>query len=72
MALIATLIEPNGVTRVLFDCRKAAPDQRDLDRIARAIEQSMTSYAAGDTIPDDVPSAGKVPAIRSRRVRAQH
>lgn len=43
MALIATLIEPHGVTRILFDCRNAAAKPTDLERIARAIDQSTTA-----------------------------
>jgi hypothetical protein len=41
MSVIATLVEPRGVTRIFFDCRDAPPDPADQQRIARAIEQSL-------------------------------
>ena len=41
MSVIATLVEPHGVTRIFFDCRDAPPDPADQQRIAQAIEQSV-------------------------------
>jgi hypothetical protein len=40
MAVIATLIEPRRVTRVLFDCSDAAPDPADQRCIEQAIQRS--------------------------------
>ena len=46
MAVIAILIQPNGRTRVLFDCRNAEPRRDDEQDIERAIARSL---AAADT-----------------------
>jgi hypothetical protein len=48
MSLIATGIEPHGVTRIFFDCRPADPDRRDEVRIARAVEQAAASAESKD------------------------
>jgi len=50
MSVIAIHIDPNGVTRVFFDCSKAAADAADRMRIEHAIEQSM---ALSDADRDD-------------------
>jgi hypothetical protein len=49
MAVIATGIEPHGVTRIFFDCRPAAPDPRDAVRIADAIAQTAAKASAEPT-----------------------
>ena len=41
MAVIAIFVEPDRVTRILFDCRDAAPDPADQRRIQQAVEQSI-------------------------------
>jgi hypothetical protein len=46
MSVIATAIEANGVTRIFFDCRAAAPNRKDEARIVEAIER------AGMTMPE--------------------
>jgi hypothetical protein len=40
MPVIATEIEPHGVTRIFFDCSPADIDPREVVRLARVIEQS--------------------------------
>jgi hypothetical protein len=49
MSVIATLVEPHGVTRIFFDCRDTPPDPADQQRITQVIEQSMVmAQADGD------------------------
>ena len=50
MSVIATLIEPRRVTRVFFDCRDAAPDPADRQRIEKAIGQSLASAQRDDDL----------------------
>ncbi len=45
MSVIATGIEPRGVTRIFFDCRPADPDPRDEVRIADAIAQTAAKVS---------------------------
>jgi hypothetical protein len=52
MSLIATGIEPHGVTRIFFDYRPADSDHHDEMRIARAVEQAATLAE-----PKDLPRA---------------
>jgi hypothetical protein len=40
MSVIAIESEPNGVTRIFFDCSPADLDPREVVRLARVIEQS--------------------------------
>ena len=47
MAVITILIEPDCVTRILFDCCDAAPDPRDQRRIELAIEESLRRALGG-------------------------
>jgi hypothetical protein len=42
MSVIAIQIEPDGATRVFFDCSKTAADPADHARIRQAIEQAST------------------------------
>jgi hypothetical protein len=41
MSVIDVLIEPERVTRVLFDCRDAAPDPADQWRIEQGIARAI-------------------------------
>ena len=41
MSVIATSIEPHRLTRIFLNCRDAPPEPADLQRIERAIEQSI-------------------------------
>jgi hypothetical protein len=54
MPVIATEIEPHGVTRIFLDCRPAAPDPHDEARIARAIARAQ---AAATADPERLPRA---------------
>ena len=46
MAVIDVSIEPNGRTRVLFDCRKPKPKTDDEVLIAHAIARSLAAAGA--------------------------
>jgi PIN domain nuclease of toxin-antitoxin system len=46
--IIAILIEPHHVTRVLFDCRDVAPDPADRLLIEQTIERSLSAVAPDD------------------------
>jgi hypothetical protein len=48
MSVISTLIEPNRVTRVFFNCRAVVPKTADLWRIEQAIERSIALPQAND------------------------
>ncbi len=50
MSVIATLIEPRRVTRVLFDCRDDPPDPADQRCIEKAIEQSIALAQRDDDL----------------------
>jgi hypothetical protein len=63
MALITVLVEPHRVTRVLFDCRDAAPDLTDQRRIEQATEESIALAQA-----DEDASAVVSPRIPVSRV----
>jgi transposase-like protein len=47
---VTTLEEPRRVTRVFFDCRDAAPDPADRQRIEKAIGQSLASAQRDDDL----------------------
>jgi hypothetical protein len=53
MPVIATLIEPHGVTRVFFDCRNAKPDPDDQRRVEEAIESSIVLAQAEESTQGD-------------------
>ena len=46
MSVIATGVEPHGVTRIFFDCRPADTDRHDEVSIAREIEQAAAAAKA--------------------------
>lgn len=50
MAVIATLTEPNRVTRVFFDCRNAATAASDQRQIQRAVEHSIALAQADEDV----------------------
>jgi hypothetical protein len=54
MSVISTVIESHRVTRVLFDCRDAAPDYADRRRIEQAIERSNALPQTDDDASGDV------------------
>jgi hypothetical protein len=43
MAVIDILIQPNGSTRVMFDCRAAKPRRDDQQSIERAIAHALAT-----------------------------
>jgi hypothetical protein len=49
MSVIATCIEPHGVTRIFFDCVPADPDPRDVVRISDAITRTAATTKAAPT-----------------------
>src|SRR4051794_2274608 len=51
MSVIATRIEPHGVTRVFFDYRDVVPDTADRRRIEQAVERSFALAEADDDAP---------------------
>ncbi len=53
MAVIDVVIQPDGCTRVWFDCRNARPRPAD----ERRIEQALT-HALADAIGKDQPQTG--------------
>jgi hypothetical protein len=57
MSVIAIHIDPNGVTRVFFDCSEVAPDPLDRVRIERAIEQSTALSEADRDAQQSLPLA---------------
>ena len=48
MAVIDIVIEPDGRTRVWFDCRDAKPRPDDEQRIQRAIAHALADVGAED------------------------
>jgi PIN domain nuclease of toxin-antitoxin system len=52
MSVIATLIEPQRVTRIFFDCSDAAADPADRQRIEQAIEASIALAEPDDDVPE--------------------
>jgi hypothetical protein len=56
MPVISTLVEPDRVTRIFFDCRDTPPDPADQQRIEQAIERSVALARAGDNDPSEMRS----------------
>jgi hypothetical protein len=48
MAVIDVAIQPEGLTRVWFDCRDAKPRPADEKRIQQAISHALADLAAAD------------------------
>ncbi len=48
MSVIATAIEPDGVARIFFNCRRAGLAAKDEERIAQAIERAAAARASAD------------------------
>jgi hypothetical protein len=57
MALIATGIEPHGVTRIFFDCRLGDPDRRPDRRDEACIVHAIESAAAASAKLKELPRA---------------
>jgi hypothetical protein len=53
MPVISTLVEPDRVTRIFFDCRDAPPDPADQQRIEQAIQRSVGLARAEDNDPPE-------------------
>jgi hypothetical protein len=54
MPVISTLVEPERVTRIFFDCREAPGDSADQQRIEQAIERSFALARAEDNDPSEM------------------
>jgi hypothetical protein len=54
MPVIAICTEPDGATRIFFDCSPVDPDPRDAVRIARVIAQAQPTLLFD---PQELPHA---------------
>jgi len=57
MALIATAIDPTGVTRIFFDLRPAARSLKEEKRIAATIERANAAAVAGTGLDEALRAA---------------
>ena len=62
MAVIDIAIQPEGRTRVWFDCRNAKPRPGDEKRIQRAVSHALANLNLGGTV------AAELTAFRPRRI----
>ena len=57
MTLIATAIDPTGVTRIFFDLRPAARSLKEEKRIAATIERANAAAVAGTGLDEALRAA---------------
>lgn len=53
MAVIDVVIQPDGRTRVWFDCRTAKPRPEDEQRIKEALSDALAEAGTGDRVQAD-------------------
>ena len=57
MSMIDAVVGQHRATRVFFDCRNAAPDPADVQRIAQTMARSIALGQAEDDAPVELPLA---------------